>query len=149
MKVISVQDIWEFVPHRPPMVWVDKVTAYRSTGGETSVRLKIDGQYMNERGTLRQSSYLEFMAQSYAFTKVCHREFSGDPINQSPKRAFLASFNEAVFAERSVIDSVKPGDELQIEVAGVRAMGPIILFKGKVKRGAELLCEGRIKIFSE
>lgn len=146
---VSVKDIWESIPHRPPMVWVDEVHSYSDTGGETSVKIKTEGLYMSSKGGLRQSSCLEFIAQSYGFISICHMQFSGTPRAGAPKRAFLASFNEAKFASEEVMRSVKPGDEIRIEVLGARAMGPIILFQGKVRRGSDLLCETRMKVFSE
>lgn len=148
-KAIPVKDIWEFAPHRPPMVWVDEVLDYSATGGETWLTLRPDGHYFGDGGYLRPTSCLEFIAQSYGFISVCHRQFSGDPVSQTPKRAFLASFNDAKFGSRELLKSVKPGDALRIQVSGARMMGPIVLFSGRVVRGADILCESRMKVFSE
>lgn len=148
-KVVDVKDIWEFAPHRPPMIWVDQVRAFTETGGETTVLLKADAHYMRDDGSLRPSSCLEFVAQSYGFISICHREFSGNPVSRPPQRAFLASFNDAKFAGKDLFKDLKPGDELQIHLSGARAMGPIILFQGRVSHGETVLCECRMKVFSE
>ena len=148
-QAIPVKEIWEFAPHRPPMVWVDEVLNYSATGGETCLTLRPDGHYLGDGGVLRPTSCLEFIAQSYGFISVCHRQFSGDPVSQTPKRAFLASFNDAKFGSRKLLRSVKPGDALRIQVKGVRLMGPIISFSGQVSRGPDVLCESRMKVFSE
>jgi len=131
------------------MVWVDQVLDYSDTEGETCLTVKSEGHYMDPQGSMRPSSCLEFIAQSYGFISICQREFSGNPIKSAPKRAFLASFNDAKFAAQSVMKSVKPGDVLNIKVTSVRAMGPIILFSGQVRRGTDTLCETRMKVFSE
>lgn len=146
---INVQEIWKFAPHRPPMVWVDQIVKFGENGGETSVSIKPNALYMEKPDVLRSSSCLEFIAQSYGFISICHREFSGDPVNETPKRAFLAAFNDAKFADPARFTGFAPGESLRVEVSGARAMGPIILFSGKVFRGDTLLCESRMKVFSE
>jgi predicted hotdog family 3-hydroxylacyl-ACP dehydratase len=138
-KTIPVQDIWDLVPHRPPMVWVDEVLEYSATGGKTRIVLKAGEHYMDERGRMRPSSCLEFCAQSYAFISICYRAFSGNPVNEAPKRAFLAAFNDAKMAAPEIFERLKTGDELQAEITGARAMGPIVLFQGRVTHGADVL----------
>jgi predicted hotdog family 3-hydroxylacyl-ACP dehydratase len=145
---IEVKDIWEFAPHRPPMVWVDQILEYGANHGESLVHIKADAHYMNENG-LRPSSCLEFIAQSYGFISICHRKFTGDPVHQAPRRAFLASFKDAMFCPETLLKSVRAGDILNVRISGVRQMGPIILFQGQVHRGNELLCESQMKVFSE
>lgn len=147
--MIAVPDIWKFAPHRPPMVWVDHVISYSENGGECSIQIKGDAHYMSDHG-LRPSSCLEFAAQSYGFLSICIREYlTGNPMNATPKRAFLASFNDAKFAPADVMSSIKEGDELRVHISGVRSMGPIILFQGKVLKDNTVLCSTRMKVFSE
>ncbi|NJL25529.1 MAG: hypothetical protein HC902_10395 [Calothrix sp. SM1_5_4] len=65
-EAILATDIMSYIPHRPPMVWIDEVTDYSASGGECLVRVKQNALYMGPQG-LRASSCLELMAQAYAF----------------------------------------------------------------------------------
>ncbi|NJM10194.1 MAG: hypothetical protein HC883_04820 [Bdellovibrionaceae bacterium] len=139
---INVQDIWEFIPHRPPMVWIDQIHDFGASHGECSVRIKADAHYMGRDG-LRASSCLEFIAQAYGFISICHREATNEPVNQTPRRAFLASFKDAKFGEQDLLKSIQPGEVLSVKVSGARQMGPIILFQGQVR--AALICCAKAK----
>jgi 3-hydroxymyristoyl/3-hydroxydecanoyl-(acyl carrier protein) dehydratase len=149
MRAIKVSDIWEFAPHRPPMVWVDEVLEYSASAGLTKLTLQGEGHYFGEGRRLRSSSCIEFIAQSYGFISVCYRHVKGDPVNQTPKRSYLASFKNVKFGSRDLFNSVRPGDVLLIRVSGVRLMGQIILFSGRVTRGDDVLCEGQMRVFSD
>jgi len=145
---IEATDVWQFAPHRPPMMWVDQILDYGATHGECAVKIKEDGHYMGTEG-LRTSSCLEFIAQSYGFISICHRQFSGDPMQKAPSRAFLASFKDARFASEALMKSVRAGDQLIVRITGARQMGPIILFQGQVRRGDDILCDSNMKVFTE
>lgn len=147
-RVVEVSEISKYAPHRPPMVWVDKVIDYGPSMGECLVHIKEDALYMEEKG-LRASSCLEFIAQSYGFMSICHRVFVTNPEAKPLKRAFLASFTKTNFAKPPAMRKVRPGDTLSIKISGVRQMGPITLFTGQVVHDGTVLCESHMKVFSE
>lgn len=146
---VPVSKLLEFIPHRPPMVWVDEVLEFSTTAGRTLTVIKNGAHYLDDVGQVRPSSCLEFMAQSYGYISVCARAKSNDPVKTAPKRAFLAAFNDARLASTAIFSQLRPGDQLVTELTGIRAMGPIILFAGQVTRGSDLLCSARMKVFSE
>jgi predicted hotdog family 3-hydroxylacyl-ACP dehydratase len=147
-RAISVEEIEKYLPHRPPMVWIDEVVNFSEKTGECRVRLKADGLYMGANG-LRPTSCLELMAQAYGFISVCHHIYILDPNSKPLSKAFLASMKQAELPTAEVLKQVHPGDLITITIDGVRQMGPIVLFNGRVRKDDLLLCQAQMKIFKE
>jgi predicted hotdog family 3-hydroxylacyl-ACP dehydratase len=145
---ISVKEVEKYLPHRPPMVWIDEVLAFSEKSGECRLRLQADAHYL-DAGHLRPSCCLEFIAQAYGFISVCHHIYILDPRSKPLSKAFLASIKDAVLPTAEVLETVGPGDEIRIVISGVRQMGPIVLFQGRVARGDLILCETEMKVFKE
>lgn len=145
---VQVKDIARFLPHRPPMVWIDQVVSFSEKSGECRVRLKPEGHYMTG-GKLRPSSCLEFIAQAYGFISVCHHIYILDPNSKPLTKAFLASIKGAKLPSEELLDQIHVEDELSITISGVRQMGPIVLFNGKVTRDDLVLCTTQMKVFKE
>ena len=145
---IPVAEIAQYLPHRPPMVWIDEVLSFSDKAGECRVTLQADGHYMGADG-LRATSCLEFIAQAYGFISVCHHLFVLNPHSKPLSKAFLASIKEAQLPSPEVLKKISPGDELRIAIDGIRALGPITMFTGHVRRGASLICEAQLKAFRE
>jgi predicted hotdog family 3-hydroxylacyl-ACP dehydratase len=148
------------LPHRPPMVWIDQVTALRADGGDCGLTLKPDGLYLGPQG-LRRSSLIELIAQAYGF--VCaarsvsganaggaHSAGSGAAGASAPRRAFLAAIRNAEFFAPVDPALLQPGARLRISVSGERQMGPISMFDGQVHdQAGGLLARASLKVFSE
>jgi predicted hotdog family 3-hydroxylacyl-ACP dehydratase len=147
-RAIAIPEIEKYLPHRPPMVWIDEVLHFSEKAGQCRLRIRAEGLYMDAEG-LRPTSCLEFIAQSYGFISVCHHIYILDPNSKPLSKAFLASIKGAELPATEVLRSIKPGDAITITVDGVRQMGPIVLFNGRVHRGEELLCEAQMKVFKE
>lgn len=147
-RAIPVQEISNFLPHRPPMVWIDEVITFSEKLGECRIVLKADGLYMGSEG-LRATSCLEFIAQAYGFISVCHHIYILDPKSKPLSKAFLASMKEAQLPSPGTLRLLQPGDELRITIEGVRQMGPIVMFRGRIMRGDLLVCEAQMKVFKE
>jgi predicted hotdog family 3-hydroxylacyl-ACP dehydratase len=147
-RVISAQDIYKYIPHRPPMVWIDWVTRYSAVDGECLVDVKKDALYMGAEG-LRPSSCVEFIAQTYGFVWICYVTKVLDPTSKGMSVAMLAAFKDVKFAAPEVIQGVKQGDRLVCKISGIRAMGPITSFQGEVWKGDILLTQAQMRTFSQ
>lgn len=147
-RTIPVLEVEKYLPHRPPMVWIDEVLSFSEKEGECRLRLKADGHYMDHE-TLRPTACLEFIAQAYGFISVCHHIHILDPQSKPLSKAFLASIKEAVLPTENILRQLKADDVLSITIDGVRQMGPIVLFDGRVKCGDQLVCEAQMKVFKE
>jgi predicted hotdog family 3-hydroxylacyl-ACP dehydratase len=147
-RIIPVKEIEKYLPHRPPMVWIDEVVSFSEKSGECCVRLKADALYMDGNG-LRPTSCLEFIAQAYGFISVCHHIHILDPNSKPLSKAFLASINNAHLPSAEALSQLRAGDELSVTVSGVRSMGPIVIFTGRITKGDLLVCEAKMKVFKE
>jgi predicted hotdog family 3-hydroxylacyl-ACP dehydratase len=143
---ISASAIQGYIPHRPPMVWIDEVMRYAADGGECRVQVRANALYMSASG-LRASSCLEFIAQAYGFIWICHITRNVDPHAKAMERAMLAAFKNARF-DNSALREVKDGDTLTVDISGIRVMGPITAFHGEVLRQGTRLCEVQMRTFS-
>lgn len=147
-RVVPVATIERYLPHRPPMVWIDDVLSFSEKQGHCRVRLKSDGLYMDTDG-LRPTAFIEFIAQAYGFMSVCHHIYIMDPNSKPLTKAFLASIKEAKLPQQNELANIGAGDELVITINGVRQRGSIVMFKGIVSCGERLLCEAEMKVFKE
>jgi predicted hotdog family 3-hydroxylacyl-ACP dehydratase len=147
-RIIPVREIEKYLPHRPPMVWVDEVVSFSEKKGECRVRLQADGHYMDGE-LLRPTACLEIIAQAYGFISVCHHIYILDPNSKPLSKAFLASMKNAELPSLEILSQVHPGDQLSITISGVRQMGPIVMFTGRITRGELMLCEASMKVFKE
>jgi hypothetical protein len=86
------------LPHRPPMLWVDKVLWSRDGEGECLVELKRDAHYYDS-GEIRTSSFIEWMAQSYGLVSAVSDNAG------TPKKAFLAAISNANFNLEKIVGS--------------------------------------------
>jgi predicted hotdog family 3-hydroxylacyl-ACP dehydratase len=143
----DLSEILPFVPHRPPMVWVDEIVKFDESSGECRVTIKKDAHFLGPDG-LRPSSCLEFIAQAYGYCSMAYTRMK-EPESGPLKRAFLASFKDATFTTPDLMGRVKEGDQLQIKFFGVRQIGPITMFNGQALHDGEILCETQMKVFCE
>lgn len=144
---VQIQDVLPYVPHKPPMVWVDEIIASDASSGECAVRMRSDALFWGPEG-LRKSSCLEFIAQAYGFASVAydHRiDLNAKPL----KRTFLAQFKDATFASAARFAAVRPGDEIHVRYSGVRKIGSIIMFAGQASHNGDLLAQAQLKVFCE
>lgn len=147
-SIVPIQDILRYVPHRPPMVWIDKVKSWSSQDGECEIHIKSDAHYMGPKG-LRNTSCLEFIAQSYGYSHTCHIVHDLDPQSNGMSKAYLASFNSVEFAAPEVFAAIKDGDVLNVRVHNARKIGPITAFKGEVIWRNQVICSAKMKVFCE
>lgn len=147
MNKADIADILPLVPHRPPLVWVDEIIHFDATSGEAAVDIKPGAYFLGPDG-LRASSCLEFIAQAYGYCSVAYGRLQ-NPDAPPLKRAFLASFKDAVFTESARMAAVKIGDRVHARFSGVRHIGPITMFNGEVLHYGGVLCSAQLKVFCE
>lgn len=135
-KVIDINRIMEMIPHRYPILLVDRIL--NIVPGESALALKnvtmnephFQGHFPNfpvMPGVL----IIEAMAQTSALVVV---EALGD--NARGKVVFFMSIEEAKFRK-----PVTPGDSMQVYVEKVQARGPVWKFSGKATVDGKLCAE--------
>lgn len=152
---IATAQLQDALPHRPPMVWIDAVTALHADGGECGLTLEPGGLYLGPEG-LRRSSLIELIAQAYGFVSAARIVSAGNVVGVSavgvsaPRRAFLVAVRNAEFFAPADPALLQPGARLSISVSGERQMGPISMFDGQVRdQTGGLLARASLKVFSE
>lgn len=136
VKIIDVNRIMEMIPHRYPMLMVDRILEI--VPGQSAVALK--NVTMNEphfQGhfpgfpVMPGVLIIEAMAQTAALVVV---EELGD--QAKGKVVFFMSIDEAKFRK-----PVSPGDSMHIHVEKVQARGPVWKFSGRAMVGEKLCAE--------
>lgn len=138
--MINTTELKGFLPHRDEMVWVDHVIS------PTECLVKADQKKHYFTGEyVRQSSFIEWIAQSYGFCRAYEKKISGDESGLSA--AYMVSFNKVKFSEQSIKDQ----EEVFIEVSLSDKMGAISIVNGKVysKDKDIIYCEASVKLYSE
>lgn len=142
-----VADLLNYIPHRPPMVWIDRVMSFGETSGECLVDIKSGELYLG-LDALRPSSCLEFIGQAYGFCWIAYVIRVLDPGSLGMKTAMTAAFKDSKFASPADFANVQPGDELRVKLSNLRRKGPITLIQGQVWKGDLLLAESDLRTFS-
>ena len=62
---LRTEELTGFLPHRNPMVWVDRIMHVSAQQGSTEVTL--NHRLMLDRGRVHVGALVEFLAQSYGF----------------------------------------------------------------------------------
>ncbi len=146
-----VSDFENFLPHRAPFIWVDEILEVTPEGGECRVKLASTGLYMDEH-CLRQSSLIEFMAQSFGYLRAAQLRAidlsaGPNPGISAPARAYLVGVQDALF---SLTRPILAGESLTIKVSGIRQFGALTSFRGSVfASSGETLISANLKIFSD
>ena len=148
MRPIPVNEISNYLPHRPPMVWIDEVLHYAEKEGECRVILKEGEHYLGAQG-LRPSSCLEFIAQAYGFISACYHIYVLDPNARPLNKAFFASIKNGNLPRPQDVANLRAGNELRIRIQGVRQLGQIVTLTGQVIHESTVLAEAQIRIFRE
>jgi predicted hotdog family 3-hydroxylacyl-ACP dehydratase len=135
----SYPPIVELVPHRPPMLLLDRVLSY---DGECVVCETVLGPEspFAAQGHVPALVGIEYMAQTIAAGAGLSARDKG---SQSGQMGFLLGCRSLTIA----VDSFDVGDRLTIEARrtwGETALGS---FACKVQRGAEVLVEGALTVY--
>ncbi len=141
--MIDVSELKDFLPHREPMVWVDQVLEANGDSGTCLVEIKEDSLYLSD-STVRQSSYIEWMAQSFGYINAYNSQ--KEDSKKKLEKAFLVGFEKVSFEETVP----KVGDEIIIKIQLTRVIGPISYVQGIIysKDESVKFCEAVIKLFA-
>ena len=131
--VFDIREIMEIIPHRPPMLLVDKVEIVeedkKAVGykGVTYNEPFFAGHFPTEP-VMPGVLIVEALAQTGAVAILGKDENRG-------KTAYFASINSAKFKRKVV-----PGDILTLETEIIKVKGPIGVGKATAKVGDEIAC---------
>jgi predicted hotdog family 3-hydroxylacyl-ACP dehydratase len=147
---VSTSSLEKWIPHRPPMVWVDQVLSLTEEGGTARVNLdQKDSHFFGEKG-LRESSFVEFLAQAYAFTRVCQSLLSAERGSETTDKPLAKAFLVGIRDLEILPGNLPSSGYLIVRVRTVKELSGVIVFGGSVETSAGLrLASGTLKVYSE
>lgn len=143
---ISVKLFEDFLPHRPPMVWLDEIVEAEAERGCCRVRVTSDRHFFDGKN-VRPSSVVEWVAQAYGYTSAYY--LLGMNQGQAPKiqTAYLVGIRDLAF--EPTWQSVSLNSEIYIHVKRARELGPVSLVDGRVTDSAgALFARVSLKLFA-
>lgn len=137
MESLYIKDILEILPHRYPMLLIDKVETVEP--GKRIVAYKnvtfnegfFSGHFPDEP-VMPGVLIIEAMAQAGAISVLTLNEFKG-------KIPYFAGINKAKFRKKVI-----PGDILRLEVEMIKLRGSAGIGKGIAKVGGKIVAEAEI-----
>ncbi len=118
--------VTDYLPHRPPMLLIDRIDDATSQGADCTATIKPDCPFL-QNGHVHPSAMIEFVAQTCAIAAGVEDQLSGAP----PRLGFIVGCREVLFA----VDQFSVGDELTIVVRKLIGGDQLAAFSGTVSRG--------------
>jgi predicted hotdog family 3-hydroxylacyl-ACP dehydratase len=144
---IPVSRFAEYVPHRPPMVWIDDVLSAGQSDGECRVRIDREALYMGG-DRINPLSCVEWIAQGFAYVRAAFLAGEGRPEDARTREAFLVGLRNVEFFFKPEDEEVAEAGELRIRVQGFREYGPITLIDGEVRLpSGRVLMRGNLRVY--
>ncbi len=129
---MPVSELIPYLPHRPPMVWVNHVKSvgkdYKGLAGTCIVRLDASALYTSNGEQLRGSAAIEFTAQGFGYLKAAYQVIH--KFNDPPSKTYLTGVR-ACQADFSKLDLEK-ATELEVRISVLRELLPITYVKGEI-----------------
>ena len=142
---IELAAILQILPHRPPFLFLDRVTSVVPL--ESGIGIKnvtadeeIMGGYLPKQMAFPGSLTLEMLAQTAAVICAAAGMAEAGAIEKKMGSGYLVS------ADLRCENTIRPGDILEAHVEIIKAWGRFIMAKGKVAVGDEPVAEGRFTI---
>lgn len=144
IKMYKVSELKGYLPHYGNMEWIDEVHEFDDVRGVCLVYINATRLYCSNN-MLRQSSCIEFIAQSFGFVTAANiKKKTGlvTPVDS----AFLVGITKAKFCSTLV----KANEIVLIETIKEREIGQIAFVKGIVRtKSGEIICEATLKLYSD
>lgn len=146
---INASQLIDFLPHRPPMLWVDQITDvgndYKALTGTCVVNIVPEALYVSNGDELRGSSAIEFTAQAFGYLKAAYQVLNN--FEDPPSKVFLTGVRHC-HADFSQFD-IKKHSQLEVKISVVRELKPLTFVKGQLTLPgqSEVLAEAEIQVY--
>lgn len=132
------QETLHLLPHRPPMALIDRLLASDGTAARAEATVAPEHLFAGADGELDPIALIEMFAQAYAAMQGFKDQSLGKPV----KEGFLVGIR------RIRIDGcARVGDRIEVEVRTIGAIDGFAVAEGTVRRGAEVLAAGSLKLW--
>lgn len=129
---LPISELLESLPHRPPMVWIDRVVSvgkdYKGLSGVCEVDVDSKALYVSNGEHLRGSSAIEFTAQGFGYLKAAYQKIH--KFTDTPSKTYLAGVRtcKTQFDQLDLSQVTK----LQIRISVLKEILPITYIRGEV-----------------
>ena len=145
MFPLSSEVLQTYLPHRPPMIWIDRVLKATSLGGTCDLLLCPTALYF-QSGKLIPSAPIEWIAQAAGYCAAA-RIHSGITVGYKKLgQTFLVGIRDAKLPDLS---SLQPEDRLVIEIEIVKQLAPLALVKGTIASKGQEICSMVLKVYGQ
>ncbi len=128
-----------YLPHRPPMLLIDKICAVGERTGQISARVEKNNPFVKENGFLDETAYAEIVAQALAALEG----FNMTPGERSRHSGVLLSIKNF-----SITGEARAGDTLQIELEKLGKFGDFGAAFGTVLKNGEKIAGGDLTFYN-
>ncbi len=130
-------DVLELIPHRPPMVMIDRLVRCDAASAEATKTFR-EGEYGVGGGRVEDSLLVECVAQTVAAMQgYAHKQQGG-----RPSQGMLVGIDDF-----SVHAAASAGVPLTIEVSITHTVGQFRIVSGSVTQQGKLVAQGQVKVF--
>ncbi len=131
-------DAGRLVPHKQPMLIVDRLIEISERKSMSEVEIPEDSILVGEDGRLDEVSYPEIFSQAIAAQNGFRNMGSGE----SGAKGLLLGIKNL-----EILDSACVGDKLRVWVYKAAKFGAFGIIKGEVFKGDDLIARGEIKVW--
>ena len=126
------------LPHRPPMLMVDRLLAFDGSEGTVESILKPGNPFLDNDGFLYPPAMVELVAQSFAAVKG----FADRRAGKAAGMGFLVGVKRFAFFHQAGL-----GERLLIRINQTGETEEFGLAEGRISCGETLLAEGSVMVF--
>src|SRR5208283_1986708 len=133
-------DAARVVPHKPPMLLIDRLLEMRERASTSEMTVREDMVFVDDNGNLENATYPEIISQALAamegFRKIANQD--------AQTEGFLLGVKKL-----EIFGSARIGDTLRISVYKVVKYGDFGIVHGEVYKGDELIARGEVKVWQD
>ena len=132
------EEILKILPHRPPMVLIDRVLEFSAESGKGEYKIKSDCPFLDSEQNFPDYILPECFAQTVGAVSGKNILKSGHEVKES----YLVGIKTF-----KIYDKVKKGDTLTTQVKQDAVLNNVFIFSGTIKRQKDLIAEGTLKFY--
>ncbi|MBF0316035.1 MAG: hypothetical protein HQK52_21625 [Oligoflexia bacterium] len=150
--LMSSEQLFPYLPHRPPMVWINGILSVSDTGGECLVKLAPNAHYFDHNQRIRKSVCIEWMAQGYGFISA-YKDYQKISLakgmqSDSNVEAYLAAVKNLRFYDFERLNSIDVR-YLIVQVNLLRSIPPLHLVEGKILSANKIYATAELKLYAK
>ncbi|MDR2945540.1 MAG: hypothetical protein LBV79_02170 [Candidatus Adiutrix sp.] len=136
MTVVLPMNIEGLIPHRPPMLLVDRLVELSADEAVSETVFGPGSLVVREDGRVEEAALFEMMAQTFAAFAAAGREGPG------PAAGFLVGLKRL-----TVHSPARIGSPVLVRVKIISRVEDFSVVEGEARQGGQLLAAGQITVF--